>query len=166
MKPTAYESFRDRVRRQLEAYRGAAADALRLHDARGADLEMRHRNLLRAIETGDDPTVLVGRLNVMDAELKEMRGKRGDIVPPEIELPDRLPELYREMVSDLVASLSEESVAGRAADELHDLVDRIVVHWDEEARGHWLSIEGNLLKILQKNGACGCGRRSGGDDFC
>ena len=72
-------------------------------------------------------------------------------MPPEIELPDDLPELYREMVTDLAASLSEESVAGRAADELHELVDRIVVHWDDEANGHRLEIEGNLLEMLRKS---------------
>jgi hypothetical protein len=100
MQPKAYESFRNRVLLQLMSSRGAAEDALRLHDARVADLDMRHRNLIRAIETGDDPTLLVGRLNAVDAELKEMRGKRDDIVPPEIELPEGLPELYRQMVRD------------------------------------------------------------------
>lgn len=151
MKPEAYDHFRDGVRRQLKASRGAAEDALRLHDTRVADLEMRHRNLLRAIETGDDPTVLVGRLNAVDAELNEMRGKRGEIVPPEIELPEGLPELYREMVGDLAATLSHEAVAGRAADELHELVERIVVNWDAQARGHRLTVEGNLLEMLRKS---------------
>ncbi|WP_299818316.1 hypothetical protein [uncultured Jannaschia sp.] len=54
----------------------------------------------------------------------------------EIELPDGLPKLYRETVAVLAAKLSKESVAGRAADELHDLVDRIVVQWDDNAHRH------------------------------
>ena len=45
----------------------------------------------------------------------------------------------------------EDSPRLRAADELHELVDRVVVHWDEEAQGHWLSIEGNLLEMLRKS---------------
>ncbi|WP_211246256.1 hypothetical protein [Cereibacter changlensis] len=54
------------------------------------------------------------------------------------------------MIDDLAASLSDEAVAGRAADELHDLVERIEVKWDAEADGHWLSIKGNLMEMLRK----------------
>ena len=45
-----------------------------------------------------------------------------------------------------MASFSEESVAESAADELH----RIVVHWDAEADGYWLSIKGDLLEMIGK----------------
>ncbi|CUH38604.1 Recombinase [Jannaschia seosinensis] len=151
MKPEAYETFRRRFHQRLRDSQGAAEDQLRVHDARVKELETSHRNLLRAIETGDDASILMPRLNTVDAELKEMRGKRDEIVPPEVELPDDLPKLYREMVRDLASALSQEDVAGRAADELHDLVDRIVVEWDAEARGHWLTIEGNLLGMLRKS---------------
>ena len=150
MQPDAYETFRHRFHQRLRDSLGAAEDQLRVHDARVRELETSHRNLLRAIETGDDVSVLLPRLNAVDTELKAMRGKRGDIVPPEIELPENLPEVYREMVRDLAATLSQEDVAGRAADELHELVERIVVHWDGDARGHWLAIEGNLLEMLRK----------------
>ena len=107
---------------------------------------------MRAIETGDDASVLVARLNAVDAELKEMRGKRDEIVPPESRAARRpagaLPGDGR---ATWRRALSEEAVAGRAADELHELVDRIVVHWDEDARGHWLEIKGNLLEMLRKS---------------
>lgn len=105
MAPEAYETFRERFQQRLRDSQGASEDALRLHDSRVRDLETSHRNLLRAIESGDDVGVLLPRLNAVDAELKEMKGKRDQIVPPEIELPGNLPELYREMVSDLAASL-------------------------------------------------------------
>ncbi|TKA93861.1 hypothetical protein FAZ78_25570 [Cereibacter changlensis] len=95
LKPEAYESFRDRFAVRLKASQGAAEDQLRIHDERVRELETSHRNLLRAIETGADPSVLVARLNAVDAELKEMNGKRGEIHPPNVELPENLPELYR-----------------------------------------------------------------------
>lgn len=150
LKPEAYASFRTRFAERLKASQGAAEDDLRIHDERVRQLETSHRNLLRAIETGGDASVLVERLTAVDRELKEMRGKRGEIVPANVDLPEHLPELYRAMIDDLAASLSEEAVAGRAADELHDLVERIEVRWDEEAGGHWLSIQGNLLEMLRK----------------
>ena len=80
-----------------------------------------------------------------------MKGKREGIVPPEIELPENLPALYRELVGNQAATLSDEALAVQAADELHELVDKIVVHWDAEADGHWLEIEGNLLEMLRKS---------------
>ncbi|QAX28721.1 recombinase family protein [Leisingera sp. NJS204] len=151
MKPEAYEHFRQRFQKRLVESQGAAEERLRLHDARLHELETKERNLLKAIEDGAFSPVINERLNTVHSELVEMREKRVEIVPPAVELPEDLPELYRAMVADLAASLSDEAVAGRAADELHELVDRVVVHWDEEAQGHWLSIEGNLLEMLRKS---------------
>ncbi len=93
---------------------------------------------------------LVDELRQIEANSPAWAETRAEIVSPEIELPEGLPDLYREMVDDLAGSLSEESVASRAADELHDLVDRIVVDWDDKAKGHRLMIEGNLLEMLRK----------------
>lgn len=151
MQPTAYEAFRLAVHKRLIEDNDTAEDRLRLHDDQVRQLEMRHRNLLLAIEMGDDPSVLVKRLNEVDAELKEMRAKRSEIVPVEIELPADLPELYRELVADIAAALSQDGIAGRAADELHELVERIIVDWDAEANGHHLTIKGNLLEMLRKS---------------
>ena len=151
MKPQAYETFRESFRKRLAAGRGASADALSLHDARVRKLETTHRNLVRAVEEGRYNEAIADRLDAVDAELKEMKGKRDAIVPPEIELPENLPELYRELVGNLAATLSDEAIAVQAADELHELVDRIVVQWDAEADGHWLEIEGNLLEMLRKS---------------
>lgn len=114
---------------------------------------MSKRNLIRALERDQElHEVLSPRLKAVEAELQQMQGKRADLVVPDIELPENLPELYRAMVAtNLAAALSDEAIAGRAADELHELVDRVVVHWDEDARGHWLSIEGSLLEMLRKS---------------
>jgi hypothetical protein len=55
------------------------------------------------------------------------------------------------MIGGLAAWLSYEPIAGRAADELHELVERIEVNWDAAAGGHWLTIQGNLLEMLRKS---------------
>ncbi|EAU44721.1 recombinase family protein [Salipiger bermudensis] len=151
MQPEAYEAFQTSFKKHLAQSQGSAEDTLRLHDARVRELETSHRNLLRAIETGDAVAVLLPRLNAVDAELKAMKLKREEIVPSAVELPDNLPELYRAMVTDLAASLSDEAVAGRAADELHEIVDHVVVHWDADADGHRLELSGNLLEMLRKS---------------
>ncbi|QQA42586.1 recombinase family protein [Pelagovum pacificum] len=151
MKPEAYARFRDRVHHQLKAAQGTAEDTLRLHDARVRQLEVEQRNLVALAKQGLGSESLVAELQKIDADLARLTATRGDIVPPDIELPEGLPELYQEMVGNLAASLSEESVVGRAADELHELIDRIDVDWDAEAKAHRLTIEGNLLEMLRKS---------------
>ncbi|MCA0964712.1 recombinase family protein [Salipiger bermudensis] len=151
MKPEAYARFRDRVHHQLKAGQSTADDTLRLHDARVRQLEVEQRNLVALAKQGLGSESLVAELQKIDADLARLAATRDEIVPPDIELPEGLPELYQEMVASLAASLSEESVVGRAADELHELVDRIEVDWDDEAKAHLLTIEGNLLEMLRKS---------------
>ncbi|WP_375173883.1 recombinase family protein [Pseudooceanicola sp.] len=151
MKPEAYARFRDRVHHQLQAAQGTAEDTLRLHDARVRQLEVEERNLVALAKQGLGVQALVDELKKIETDLARLAETRDKILPPEIELPDDLPELYQELMTNLAANLSEETVADRAADELHELVDRIVVHWDESARGHWLAIEGNLGEMLRKS---------------
>ena len=172
MKPQAYATFRESFHKRLESSQGDSVDALQLHDDRVRKLETTHRNLVRAVEEGKFAAAIIDRLNAVDAELKDLRGKRDEIVPSVVKLPENLPELYRAMVSDLASSLSDEAVAGRAADELHEIIDRVVVHWDGAANGHRLEMSGNVLEMLRKSapseleavsgrilGEVGCGSR-------
>ena len=70
---------------------------------------------------------------------------------PEIELPGNLPDLYRKMVDNIAETPLDEGIAGRAADERHEMADQIVVHWDAEADGHCLAIKGTLLEMIRKS---------------
>uniref|UniRef100_A4WZR5 Uncharacterized protein n=1 Tax=Cereibacter sphaeroides (strain ATCC 17025 / ATH 2.4.3) TaxID=349102 RepID=A4WZR5_CERS5 len=63
------------------------------------------------------------RLNEVDAELKEMQAQRAAAEPQPVELPEDLPALWRAHVATLVETLSEESVVGRAAEELREMID-------------------------------------------
>ncbi len=47
-----------------------------------------------------------------------------------------------------MGTLTDEAVAGPAADELHTLVETVVVSWDEEAELHTLEVRGKLLELL------------------
>ena len=172
MQPAAYAAFKERVRQLLEKGQETAADRLRIHDLRVRELETDRRNLVALARQGLGSQSLVDELKAIEAELLGLEGARDKIVPAEVELPDDLPELYREMVGDLASSLSDEAISARVADELHEIVDRIIVDWDGEANGHRLTIEGNLLEMLRKSapreleavsgdilGEVGCGSR-------
>ena len=49
---------------------------------------------------------------------------------------------------DLVGTLSDEGVSGRASEELHQIIDTVVVTWDAEAKHHALELRGKLLEML------------------
>lgn len=86
------------------------------------------------------------RLNEVAAELEALQAERDTLIAPPIELPEDLPALYL----DLVGTLTHVAVAGLAADELHTLVETVVVSWDEEAELHTLKIQSKLLEMLTK----------------
>ena len=91
---------------------------------------------------------VIKRLNAVDEELISLKAERDALVPAPIALPEDLPALYRAHIDDLVGTLTDKVVAGPAADELHTLIDTVVVTWDAEERIHWLEVQGKLLEWL------------------
>ena len=111
-----------------------------------------------AIENGQHSNLIIERLNSYEKERDELLATRAELVPEPINLPDDMPSFYRRFIDDLVATLTNEGVAGRASDELHELLDRVIVSYDQEARNHVLDMQGNLIAMLKKaNPAEGAG---------
>ncbi|PJE30036.1 hypothetical protein PSM7751_03288 [Pseudooceanicola marinus] len=61
-------------------------------------------------------------------------------------LRSRCQRTFLRSTGDLVGTLTDDAVAGPAADELHMLIDTVVVTWDAEERIHWLEVQGKLLE--------------------
>ena len=89
-------------------------------------------------------------LPFVHGSLAAPQDKRASLTPEPITLPTDLPVLYRAHISNLVETLMDGEVAGRAGDELHELVDAVVVSWDANLGAHQLEIRGKLLEMLQK----------------
>ena len=58
------------------------------------------------------------------------------------------PRFTVHMSEDIVATLQDEEVSGRASDELHTLIDTVTVNWDAETKVHHLELRGKLLNML------------------
>ncbi len=101
------------------------------------------------MEDGDYSAPVIAQLNKVDADLAEARARRAAVAPEPIVLPTDLPAIYRAHIDDLAATLSDEDVSGRASEELHSLIDNVVVEWDGEARVHRLELRGKLLELLK-----------------
>ncbi|MCE6949467.1 recombinase family protein, partial [Cereibacter sphaeroides] len=158
MLPEAYAQFKAALERNLSATQGAVSEDLRLRDRRIAETEKVKANLLRAVESGTFSEVLINRLNEVDAELEEIRAQRAAAEPQPVDLPEDLPALWRAHVKDLAETLSEEGVVGRAANELREKIDAVVVRYDATAKSHRVELRGKLFEMLQKaNPAGGAG---------
>ena len=150
MQDSAYEEFRERFIAKLRAQEEDSGEALRRHDAKIRDMERTHANLLRAVENGQYSEPLIVRLNTVDAELAALRAAREALVPAPVDLPTDLPAVYRQYVKNLAETLTAEEVAGPASDELHTLIDGVIVSWDADAEVHELEVRGKLLEMLKQ----------------
>lgn len=149
MQDEAYAEFRKSYLARKKAEKKERDDLLRLQNQSIRQLESRHANLVKAVEDGDYSAPVIAQLNKVDGELGEARARRAAVAPEPIELPTDLPAFYRAHIEDLAATLSDEDVSGRASEEMHSLIDTVVVDWDGEARIHRLELRGKLLELLQ-----------------
>ncbi len=144
----AYAEFREKFLARKKGEEKERDDLLRLHSQAVRQLESRHANLMKAVEDGDYSAPVIAQLNKVDAELTQARAKRDAAAPEPIFLPQDLPALYRAHIDDLVGTLSDEGVSGRASEELHQIIDTVVVTWDADAKHHALELRGKLLEML------------------
>ena len=148
MQDEAYADFRDRFLARTKAQEEERGKMLKLHNQNIRQLENKIANIVRSVEDGDAPTSLKKRLKELETDLEAACIKREAITPEPITLPPDLPAFYRAHIEDLIGTLSDEDVAGRASDELHGWIDTVVVDWDAEAKVHRLELRGELLKML------------------
>ena len=150
MQEAAYQKFRTRYIDGMRLTEHQSGEALRLHDQLIKQKEQTHANLLRAVEIGKFSDAIIDHFNTVDAELKELHVKRDTLIPTPVELPEDLPALYQTFVVNLVATLTEESVAGRASDELHELLDQVVITWNADKKIHEYDMQGDLIEMMKK----------------
>ena len=60
---------------------------------------------------------------------------------------------YRAHVDALAETLSGGDVIGRASDQMHELIERVIVTWDEGAGVHHLDLTGDLVALLSAGDA-------------
>ena len=150
MQDEAYERFAVQFEARLKGDQEQAREALKAHDRKIRDLDAKHANLLDAVENGKFSDSIIDALNRTAEDLKALRAARDALVPEPIALPADLPALYRRYVDNLSSTLMDEEVSGSAADELHGLIDRVVVTWDGDRDHHELDVSGKLLEMLAK----------------
>jgi DNA modification methylase/DNA invertase Pin-like site-specific DNA recombinase len=148
MLPAAYERFRVDFGKRIQAQgRELAADQkFRLAELR--QLEAQQANFVRAVGEGQALATLLPALEDVERKIAAVKAKIEASRPRPIQMPDDLPALYRRHIDGIVATLNKEKIVERAANELHRLIDRVVVRHESELGTHTVEIFGNLVALL------------------
>ena len=134
--------------RKWNADKQSAGDVQRTIDKTISRLEKERANLLVAVKRGFASDELLKELEQVGKDLMRANIEREAAMPVEVPLPDNLPEQYRAYVDGLVETLNDDGIVSRASDLLHDLIDRVVVRYDEDTKTFDMEIDGNIVKML------------------
>jgi site-specific DNA recombinase len=155
MQQSAYDQFRANFIGHLESSKAATVVDLRLKDKRIREFEKDRANLLRVIKDGAQMPALFAEFVQLDADLNALKAARLKAEPVKVDLLENLPELYRWYVDEVAAILADETVVGRAIDEIRGFVSEIIVRWNDASRSHDVEIDGKLLGMLNKANPAG-----------
>lgn len=150
MQPTAYEKFRADFSRHVQAQARELSADQELREAELRELELQQGNLVRAVAQGQALGTLLPALEEVERKMASVKQKVEANRPRPIEMPADLPALYRRRIDDLVATLNKDEIADRAADELHRMIEHLVVRYEPERGAHTVEIFGNLLALLSR----------------
>lgn len=148
MQPVEFEKFRVSFIAHFNAENNENA---RDHNHRVAELgqlRARQESLVRLIADGRTQEGFFLGLTKVEQDIRILTARIEANRPHPIEIPENMPALYRTHIEDVVRTLSEEEVAGRAADALREMIDRLVVRYEPALATHTVEIFGNLAAML------------------
>jgi len=157
MNDAAYASFKASFLRKWNTDKHIAEDVQRVKDKTIARLEKERANLLGAVKRGIADDELLKELEQVGKDLERARAEREAAMPTEVPLPDNLPDQYRAYVDSLVETLNDDGIVSRASDLLHDMIDRVVVRYDEAEKTFDIAIDGNIVPMLEAGNPAGGG---------
>lgn len=144
----AVAQFRKDYERHLNEQTKGSAQRVATRKAAIRDLEGKHLHFKEAIGQGHINPTILERLSETEARLAALKAEEEADAGNTIQIPQDIGALYRAHVDALAETLSGGDVIGRASDQLHELIEQIVVTWDEDARAHHLDLTGNLVLLL------------------
>ena len=148
LKDEAYEHFKSAFEKQLSTQSDEHRTRVVEIDKENRDLAARMDKLIATIEAGGHSTPIIVRIKEIEQRQQEIAKARNALTANHINLPRKLPSLYRSYVDQLAKTLSNEEVVGRAANELRDLIEKLTVHYDEANEEHTIEVCGNLTAML------------------
>lgn len=166
LSPELLGHFTEEYRKAFNASAAGAAQDRQKAAKALTEIETKITSILKAIEDGMYHASMKAKMTELEAEQSRLRSVLAESPePPALRLHPSLSTRYRELIEDLARSLNAPDVKREAAEALRGLISEvrmvpdtaarnghtIELIGDDEAQGHWLSIEGNLLEMLRKS---------------
>lgn len=129
MTEDAVAQFRSDYARHLAEQNKGASDRITRRSGALRGLEQKRQRFREAIGAGHANPSIFEWLTETEDQLAVLRAEPESDAGTLIEIPEDLTALYRAHVDDLARTLSGGDVVGRASEELHRLITRIVVRW-------------------------------------
>jgi DNA invertase Pin-like site-specific DNA recombinase len=107
-------------------------------------------NVVAAITQGMFHPSMKAKMDGLEAERADLEARLATQPQPEpITIHPGLAEIYARKVSDLVGALNEDGTRKEAADLLRALIEKVILHPDQDApNGHRIELFGELAAIL------------------
>jgi site-specific DNA recombinase len=148
MQPAAYEKFRADFARRVQAKSREQSADQKHYAAELRELEARQANFVRAVGEGQALGTLLPALDDVERKIAAIKRSIDATRPRPIPMPENLPALYRAHIDGLVTTLDKDEIVERAANELHRMIDRLVVRHEQGLGTHTVEIFGNLVALL------------------
>jgi len=148
-KDAAYEQFKSAFEVQLHAQSNEHRIRVVEIDKETRDLSARLEKLIATIEAGGHSTTIVARIKEIEQRQGELSKARNALTANHIKLPRNLPTLYRSYIDGLAETLSSEEVVGRAGMEMRQLIEKLIVNYDEATEEHSIDVRGDITAMFR-----------------
>ncbi|ARJ67591.1 hypothetical protein WV31_18990 [Magnetospirillum sp. ME-1] len=149
MQPEAVADFIRRYQIHQRDQDASRQETLARLRASQAQTEKEIANIMTAIKAGIFTATTKAELETLEARKDKLARDVQSASQAAPIIPDDLAETYAAQVDALVTSLNQPDSRLEAADAVRNLIDRIVVHWDEDAGDHVVRLEGQILELLR-----------------
>ena len=149
LKDEAYEQFKSAFETQLNAQSGEHRTRVVEIDKETRDLSARLEKLIATIEAGGHSQTILARIKEIEQRQSELSKARNALTANHIKLPRKLPTLYRSYIDELAKTLSSEEVVGRAGMEMRQLIEKLIVNFDEATEEHSIDVLGDITAMFK-----------------
>jgi len=160
MAPELVDLFCEEYAREANRLRRAAEACLDDMKIALAKVRREEARFIAAVRDGAPAGPLAQPMASAETEEQRLVDEICDAQEPDpVRLHPGMAQIYRRRVGDLVAALTKEDDAGMAREAIRDLIDRVVLTPDGQAKGGLrIDLEGEFARSFTPCGVCGRGR--------
>jgi site-specific DNA recombinase len=148
MQPEAVTTFIDDFGRHQNELHGEQREKQARLLRAAAEVKKEIENILKALRAGIFTESTKNELLVLETKQERVREDIANSAEPVPAIRPDLADIYRDKIGRLVESLNDPDSRPAASEALRQLVDSVIVHFDQEAGLHQIELIGELAALL------------------